>query len=429
MSCNVFDAFAQATQSLAQDVYKRASYKSMWLNMIQRGEYPMGTGLTQTSFVSGPIEPYQAEDWSAITTANGSNGGVCDQTYNSVEVGFDSVNWSPEQFNLQGPELCKDDLTFDHRIEAFLNVYLEKLSIRAQRSWERRYEALYSKFSISAVANASFDQDSTIPSGVNQYAWSNVGTGGSSTGKALNQATSQLTQEMLDVAAVNMIRNGATNPDEAGFISYSSDGPVFPLYIGPEASQLIAQNNSDFRTDLRYADMGKDGVDGSKPGAQLLTRIGANRQIKNFRHVVNLFPPRFTYSGGVYNYVEPFVRSASSGTFSKGYKWTVNPSWVTAPYEAAFVVTPWVFKSHVVRPVNQVGNLAWKPTNYMGEWIWVTGAYKFQTDSGTPCVDPLDTKGRHFAQFKHAPEPVFTNQGYTVFFKRCASSLTTITCS
>jgi hypothetical protein len=425
MSCNVFDAFAQATQSLAQDVYKRASYRSMWLNMIQRGEYPQGTGLTQTSFISGPIEPDASEDWSAVTTANGSNGGACDQTYTTIDVGFDSVNWSPEQFNLQGPELCKDDLTFDHRIEAFLNVYLEKLSIRAQRSWERRYEALFSKFSLSAVANASFDIDSTIPSGVNQFAWKV----GSSTGKALNQATSELTQEMLDQVAVNMIRNGATNPDEAGFISYSSDGPVFPLYIGLEASQRIAQNSSDFRTDLRYADMGSDGVDGSGSGAQLLKRIGANRQIKNFRHVPNLFPPRFTYGSGVYTYVEPFVKSASTGTFSKGYKWTVNPSWTTAPYEGAFVATPWVFKSHVIRPVNQVGNLAWKPTNYMGEWIWVTGAYKFQTDSGVPCVDPLDTKGRHFAQFKHAPEPIFTNQGFTIFFKRCAGNLTTITCS
>ena len=37
MACtNVFNAFAVATESLAQDVYKRASYRSMWLNMIER---------------------------------------------------------------------------------------------------------------------------------------------------------------------------------------------------------------------------------------------------------------------------------------------------------------------------------------------------------------------------------------------------------
>jgi hypothetical protein len=82
-----------------------------------------------------------------------------------------------------------------------------------------------------------------------------------------------------------------------------------------------------------------------------------------------------------------------------------------------------------VRPVNAVGSLSWRPTNYMGEWQWITGAYKFQTDSGVPCVDPLDSKGRHFAQFKHAVEPVFTNQGMLIVFKRCSGNLTTVTCS
>ena len=415
MSCpNVFNAFAVATESLAQDVYKRASYRSMWLNMIERGEYPQGTGLTQTSFTTTSIEPTAAEEWSAITLATGNpgdNGGACDVTYNDVPVGYNAVTWSPERFALKGPLLCKDDLTFDHRVEAFLRVYLEKLSIRAQRSWETRYQNMFAKFAIKAVADSSFTQVETIPAGVNELPWVQTG----SVGQALNQSTSELTQEMLDVAAATLIRNGATNPDSSGFISYSSDGPVFPLYIGLEASQRIAQNNPAFRDDLRYADMG------SGTGAELLKRIGANRVIKNFRHVPNLFPPRFTYGGGKYTLVQPFT--SSSGT--KGTVFSVNPSWVTAPYEAAFVVTPYVFKSHIVRPVNRVGDLSWMPTNYMGEWQWVTGAYKLDVD----CADPLEKKGQHYAEFIHAPEPIFTNQGMTIIFRRCTGALTTIICS
>jgi len=412
MACpNVFNAFAVATESLAQDVYKRASYRSMWLNMIERGEYPQGTGLTQTSFTTTSIEPTAAEEWSAITLATGDNGGACDVTYNDVPVGYNAVTWSPERFALKGPLLCKDDLTFDHRVEAFLRVYLEKLSIRAQRSWETRYQNLFAKFAIKAVADSSFTQVETIPSGVNEFPWIQTG----STGQSLNQATSELTQEMLDVAAATLIRNGATNPDSSGFISYSSDGPVFPLYIGLEASQRIAQNNPAFREDLRYADMG------SGTGAELLKRIGANRVIKNFRHVPNLFPPRFTYGGGKYTLVQPFT--SSSGT--KGTVFSVNPSWVTAQYEGAFIVTPYVFKSHIVRPVNRVGDLGWMPTNYMGEWQWVTGAYKLDVD----CADPLEKKGQHYAEFIHAPEPIFANQGMTIIFRRCTGALTQIICS
>lgn len=416
MACpNVFDAFAVATESLAQDVYKRASYRSMWLNMIERGEYPQGTGLTQTSFLTTSIEPVSAEQWSAITLSNGSNGGACDVTYSEVPVGFNTQTWSPERFALKGPILCKDDLVFDHRVEAFLRVYLEKLSIRAQRTWEIRYQNLYAKYALKAVADSSFTTVSTIPSGVNELPWVQSG----STGQALNQATSELTQEMLDSAAATLIQNGATNPDSSGFISYSSDGPVFPLYIGLEASQRIAQNNSQFRDDLRYAEMGQG------DGAQLLKRIGANRVIKNFRHVPNLFPPRFTYSSGTgkYTLVQPFTSSAGT----KGTVFDVNSSWVTAPYEGAFIVTPYVFKSHIVRPVNRVGDLSWNPTNYMGEWQWVTGAYKF--DGATDCTDPLDKKGQHYAEFEHGPEPIFTNQGYFIIFRRCTGSFSQIICS
>ena len=415
MSCpNVFNAFAVATESLAQDVYKRASYRSMWLNLIERGEYPQGTGLTQTSFNTTSIEPTAAEEWSAITLASGNPGSetnACDVTYNDVPVGFNAVTWGPERFALKGPLLCKDDLTFDHRVEAFLRVYLEKLSIRAQRSWETRYQNMFAKYAIKAVADSSFTQVETIPSGINELPWIQTG----SVGQALNQATSELTQEMLDVAAATLIRNGATNPDSSGFISYSSDGPVFPLYIGLEASQRIAQNNAALREDLRFADMG------SGPGAELLKRIGANRVIKNFRHIPNLFPPRFSYGGGKYTLIQPFT--SSNGT--KGTVFSVNPSWTTALYEGAFVPTPYVIKSHIVRPVNRVGDLSWMPTNYMGEWQWVTGAYKLDVD----CADPLEKKGQHYAEFIHAVEPIFTNQGMTIIFRRCTGALTQIICS
>lgn len=415
MPCpNVFNAFAVATESLAQDVYKRASYRSMWLNMIERGEYPQGTGLTQTSFNTTSIEPTSADQWSAITLASGNPGSsnnACDVTYNDVPVGFNSVTWSPERFALKGPLLCKDDLTYDHRVEAFLRVYLEKLSIRAQRSWEVRYQNMFAKFAIKAVADSSFTQVDTIPSGVNEFPWIQTG----SVGQPLNQSTSELTQEMLDVAAATLIRNGATNPDSSGFISYSSDGPVFPLYIGLEASQRIAQNNPAFRDDLRFSDQG------TGAGAELLKRIGANRVIKNYRHVPNLFPPRFTYGGGKYTLIQPFT--SANGT--NGTVFSVNPSWTTAPFEAAFIVTPYVFKSHIVRPVNRVGDLSWMPTNYMGEWQWVTGAYKFDVS----CDDPLEKKGQHYAEFVHAAEPIFTNQGMTIIFRRCTGALTQVICS
>jgi hypothetical protein len=55
----------------------------------------------------------------------------------------------------------------------------------------------------------------------------------------------------------------------------------------------------------------------------------------------------------------------------------------------------------------------------------VTGAYKLDVD----CADPLEKKGQHYAEFIHAPEPIFTNQGMTIIFRRCTGALTQIICS
>ena len=58
MACaNVFNAFATATESLAQDVYKRASYRSMWLNLIERGGNYGWPEVEGTGGGSGFIDP------------------------------------------------------------------------------------------------------------------------------------------------------------------------------------------------------------------------------------------------------------------------------------------------------------------------------------------------------------------------------------
>ena len=112
---------------------------------------------------------------------------------------------------------------------------------------------------------------------------------------------------------------------------------------------------------------------------------------------------------------------------TKGTMYRIRSAWKNAPYEAAYVATPWVFKSKQIRPDSQVGNLNWNPKSYMGEWKWVTGASIIDPSCETP--DPFGDKGRHFAQFMHAPEPVFTTFGAFIVFKRCISSFTTVTCT
>jgi len=411
MACsNVFDAFAIATENLADEVYRNASYRSVWLNAIPRGTFETGVGTVKTTFAIENSEPTSdAETWSQITNtqvvggSDGGAGGSCASDFNDVEVGYTSRTYNPEEFALRGPILCKDDLIYDHNVDTFLRAYIEEMTKRAQRSWEKRYEELYMKF----ASKLSVGNGATLVDTENTITSIDFGSSG-------GKSTSTLTQQLLDQVAVELIDRGATNPDSNGWISYGEDGPVFPLLIGLEASQQIALNNADLRNDFRHAESGKGGA------SELMSRMGATRSIKNFRHVPNLRPPRFTWTevGNKYTRVPTYLMSAAT----KGKKAVLNPAYITAPYEAAIVMNPNVFTSEIVPPVNAAGGVSWNPTSYMGEWKWVTGGSKIQA-SNADCEDPLDKLGRHYAEFKHAPRPEFPNYGVTLIFKRaCGTS-------
>jgi hypothetical protein len=405
MACSdVFGAFAIATENLADEVYRNASYRSVWLNAIPRGTFETGVGTTKTTFAIEHSEPdnNDTETWTAITNADviggsGAASGSCASTYTDVEVGYTSRTYNPEEFALRGPILCKDDLIYDHNVDTFLRAYVEEMTKRAQRSWEKRYEALYMKFASKLSAGNGL---------------SIVDTEGVIEGVALTVSTSTITQQLLDQVAVELIDRGATNPDSNGWISYGADGPVFPILIGLEASQQIALNNSELREDFRNAESGKGAA------SELMSRMGATRAIKNFRHVPNLRPARFTHDGT--NYVR--VNQYTMASATKGKKAVINPLWNTAPYEAAIILNPSVYTSEIVPPVNAAGGVSWNPTSYMGEWKWVTGGSKIQSPAND-CEDPLDKLGRHYAEFKHAARPEFPSHGITIIFKRaCGTS-------
>ena len=417
MACSdVFGAFAIATENLADEVYRNASYRSVWLNAIPRGTFETGVGTTKTTFAIENSEPTDdTETWAAISNSDvaggsGSASGSCASSYTDVEVGYTSRTYNPEEFALRGPIICKDDLIYDHNVDTFLRAYVEEMTKRAQRSWEKRYEELYMKF----ASKLSVGNTASI---VDTEGFIDAIDFGSAGGKA----ESTITQQLLDQIAVELIDRGATNPDSNGWISYGEDGPVFPLLIGLEASQQIALNNSELRNDFRHADSGQGAA------SELMSRMGATRQIKNFRHIPNLRPPRYTYAevGNKYTRVPTYVMNAAT----KGKKAVLNPAYISADYEAAVVLNPSVFTSEIVPPVNSAGGVSWNPTSYMGEWKWVTGGSKIQSPAND-CEDPLDKLGRHFAEFKHAARPEFPNHGMSLIFKRAckdASGSVTIT--
>ena len=345
MPCDTpFDAFRLATESLGDELYMRGSQRSVWVNLIPRDTFPQGIGLERSTFTVGRSEPTSDEEtWNLITLTSGENyTGSCGVTWNDANYGFNERTFHPETFGLRGPVICQDDLIYNFKAEAFLSKYLRALSKRSYRSLENRLQNIYTHFANKAVATSDFD---------GSFLDGSTGDPPSSPDlSALVQADCEITQEMLDTIAVRLNEEGAFEPNTDDWIMMGEDGPIYPLLIGQELSQKILFNDAALRQDYR------DAFSGAGQGAMLLKRLGASRVIKNFRHVINPYPPRYNYFDGV-GYVRVPTWVMNAGT--KGFVADVNPSWRAAAFEGLFVLNPWVYKSNIIQPVNSAAGLNW----------------------------------------------------------------------
>jgi hypothetical protein len=391
-----------ATEFLSQRIFDLAMFDSPWDNLIRRGVFEPNTGLTHTGFTvqnSAPTSTTVA--WDAVTLANGSNGGVCDTTYKDVTVGYQSFTYTPVKTGWRGPLFCRDDLYFDFEPRKFLEGYVANLANYVNLDWNYQLERQYSTLVPIYVAGANFGN----PTAANATLTAPV-------------ATSELTLEMCETLATNLIYNRATNPDTLGFVSYTDVGPTFTLGIGLQMSMKIVRNVPEWRQDIRWA----------QPSL-FMQRIGATKVIQNFRHLPVQLPRRFTHDGTKYVEVPRWINQSST----KGTTQEINPAWrseASAPYEAAVVMNPDVMEALIVRPDSQVGSLTFNGYGYQGEWKWITGNDAVATASGDACYDPLHKKGRHISEFIYSPAPAANPKaGALIMFKRCATSYTLASCT
>lgn len=409
MACGtVYDAFRVATEHLGDEIYRRASFSSIWSNLIPRGEFPKHVGLTKSVFEMGNSYPTTDErTWDTYATsgtgADTSITNACAYNFEDYTVGFEELTYSPTHFQMRGPLLCKDSLNFEHLAPQFLNGYVEELTKLVQTELDNKLMKEYYTKVPKAVMTAAFP----------------ISAAGASL--TLPEAVSDLTQEALDKAYIHLIHKRASNPDSNGFVSLANGGPLFSLYLGMEASQAIILNNSEFRDDLRQGSM----------NSELFRRLGANTAIKGYRHIINPLPPRFSYNAGTGTYER--VDTFANVTGAKGTVYQdINPNYLdtaTAPYEGAFVLSPDVMTWDWVRPDNQVGSTRWEPQSYMGDWKFITGPEACASDGSG--YDPFHKNGRHIAEMAGAAKPgANRSAGLMILFKRCQlGTLTTVTCS
>jgi hypothetical protein len=404
MACaNVFDAFRYATEALGEEICRLACFHSVVLDVVPRGVFPKHSGLNASVFTVRPNEPVdENRPGDTIVLADGSNAGVCNYSFKDLSIGFDEVTYGPRRLQWRGPLFCKDDAYFAHAPDEFLSAYVEEMTNYVQMDIENHLLYWYMRMVPIYVANANFGI--TPPPAPSATLTAPV-------------ATSELTMDMLDRLAMQLVTNRAS-PDDKRYVELGGMGPLYTLYVGAEASQRILRSNADFRMDIRYSDP-----------TLLLNRLGANQAVKNWKFLIWTLPYRFTHDGTKYINVPRFVSSAAT----KGTKTDVNPNWInptTAPYEVAIVLSPEVMKSELIIPDSRVDGVTWPTTNYMGNWNWVTGPEAVAMTDGDACYDPLRKRGRHIAEYLHALRPgCNTKAGAIIFHKRCPKTMEVVGCS
>lgn len=403
-ACSPFGWMKTATESLPQDLLRRPSYMDGWGNVVPRGKFPEGKGTTQTIITIGNSEPeYAEEPWipitlngNKLTLGSDANSSACDNAFTDVFAGFDETEYGPKQFQLRGPVICQDALTFHHDVDSFLKAYETELMKRSKRTWSLAMQNDYMYFSQKWVDGVKFNGDGA-PS-----------TSASNTITTL--PTSEITMDILDAVAADLITSDATTPNSDGYVSMSEEGPVFTIEMGVQMASRIARNSTERRIDTRYAEP-----------SQLMKRLGATRVLGNFRFMPSTHPPRFNVVNGKLRRVPPKVMVSAT----EGKRAIDNSAYVNAEYEGAIVMLPSVFTAEIVVPNNGTAWAKFMPKNWNGDWNFITGAYRL----GIDCEDPEDKIGRHLATYKYAAKPEFPEHGKLLLFRRCDQDIELATCA
>ena len=417
MACGtVFQAFKDNEESLGKDVHRKATNKSVWMNALPKGTYPLGTGIEQTVFkIENSLPTDDEYGWEKIANTGSTTpgtvnnmltaGGLSDRSWTDVEWGFSTDTFSPERISIRGPEVSQENLKYQYNIARFLEAYIDEITKHSKAILENKIRNEYMTKSRQVTISGGSGSEALVDTAVTNKAISQANDGVNNLA-----ASDTLLQGHLDQLAIKLIESGATEGDSNGFVELGANGPIFPLIIGMEASNKLLKNDSDIRTDYRE----------SSRSNELLAAIGADRVTGNFRHVVVTNPPRYKRNAGGTAYERVSERAALSPAPTGGSGTMINPRYVgkdisdgDGVYEAAIALVPSVMRQLVV-PATTPGNLGFSPLNYSGDWKFVTGAYKYSTD----CPDELETKGRHFGTYEMAFEPVFGDHGATLIFKR-----------
>ena len=391
MACAELDAFRIAVESLEDGVLQSPTFARMnyFRNLFPTGEFVQNQGTTRSNFTILPSMPTDDQSlWTTVAVSGGLTTPGCDPTYEDIGVDFIERTYSPKRRDFRGPVICREHFQYQHSIDTFIEGYVHQMRQWIAATWE---------FALRGDVMRLGD-----------WFVDGVKTTGPNAALTAGRAFQGLTQDLLDLVAVDRIGIGVVQGTQNGdYVINGNAGPIYPLYIDMVDSQQILKANPHMRDDARFASEGMDG----NGDFGLWRALGSTRTIGNFRHIATNIEPRFSWASGTgYVPIAPFKDITLVGTDQE----IITTAYKNAAFAAAIMAVPSGMRIEAVRP--QSAGLNFDMRNYNGDLNFITGGERICN----PAVyDPQHTKGRHFATIQYAAAPQYQHNMAVIVYKRC----------
>jgi hypothetical protein len=391
MAYTIDSWLAAESGRIGPDIYNKTLNTSPWLKLVKQDTWPdeMGTDISVLTYSRSLPESADARlTWNSVGFNSNSSGGTCVPSATQVKFYNKLVSYNLKQTAIESPPICVNDLRFSFRRKDQLSNIFRILTENTSWAWQTRYRDEYLRLSNNKIlANASMTSaTANFPAA---------------------EPTSKLVQGILEKIRMRLIRDGAGNDP----LGRENGTPVFGLVCSSETSFDLIRNIAADREDYRYSTKAND----------LLAPLGVERTYKGFYHLIDDFMPRYSYSGGTYTEIPPYVKATAGGVT----EWIVNPAYELAQYEVSIVFHKDVFHSVIPAPITSPGgSTAFDPVSYRGEFKWLNIRDKAENPDGTI--------GYFRGILSAGSKPIRPEWGYAIMHTRCGNNLLAsqlVTCS
>ena len=326
-------------------IFQRAARKRPIVRLMSktRGAWADGMGVTVAAVTFERMQPNTyAGVWSNIAPSDGDSVNACLPPTDSAQFGQTTRTYTPQHMAINTDPFCIRDIQFDWQYADMLTKITKGFSDISEWVWASRYTSEYVRLSgHQIVLNGAVPPD------------------GGGAGYPAVIPNRVLSQGFLNDVYMDLYREGG---DLMSGLDETTNEPVFTIIAGATVLKSILLNNPDIRQDNRFAYMGtKD-----NPLTPLIPGMPIRRRnYGGFIYEIDPYPRKFTFSGGVFTEIRPFISSSTT----KGIKWNQNPA-----YKAATIIETivWHEENYQSLAVNTVSNPApgwtFNPNNWMGEF-------------------------------------------------------------